>query len=117
MNGFKVFAVGAFLYCGPTFCQAQITALDSQAGPKSILVKAVQEDAFQPTAESDLKRPSSAARAEVIENEIENPFAGASGSPSDLLIDAHQTPISTSNNDPASLPLVSAIATIQLTRF
>ena len=101
MNGFKVLAVGAFLYCGPSFCHGQINILDSQAGPRSILVKAVKEDAFQPAASAELTR-SRTADAEISSNEIGNPFPGANASPSDILIDGDETPAPTS--DPASLP-------------
>jgi hypothetical protein len=85
MNGFKVFAVGAFL-CGPSFCFAQVNSPEIPARPRTILVKAVQED-FQPTAEADLKRPGTAS-AEISSDEI--------------LIDSDETPAPLS--DPASLP-------------
>lgn len=102
MNGFKVLAVGAFLYCGPSFCHAQINVLDTQTGPKSILVKAVQEDAFQPAGESELTR-SRSVEAEITSDEADAAFEGTNPSPSDMLIDDHKTqsPVS----DPASLPV------------
>lgn len=101
MNGFKVFAVGAFLYCGPSFCYAQTNAVSTQTGPKTILVKAVQDDAFQP-ANSEIKR-SSSVDAEISSDEIGNPFDAANPSPSDILIDAAEAPKPVS--DPASLPV------------
>ncbi|MDX1929177.1 MAG: hypothetical protein SFV81_21800 [Pirellulaceae bacterium] len=101
MNGFKVLAVGAFLYCGPSFCFAQVNSSASPARPRTILVKAVQEDAIQPAAEAELKR-SGTVNGEITSNDIGNPFLGANQSPSDLVIDAHEA--HAADNDPASLP-------------
>ncbi len=89
MNGFKVLAVGAFLSCGSSFGHAQINILDHQGGPKSILVKAVQ-DTFEPANEANLTR-SRNADAEI------------SASPSNTFIDGDEAPAPTS--DPASLPV------------
>ncbi len=100
MNGFKVLAVGAFLYCGPSFCYAQMNVMHHQGGPKSILVKAVQEDAFQPADEATLTR-SRSTDAEISSNEIGNPFPVVIPSPSDTVIDENGTP----SSDPASLPV------------
>jgi hypothetical protein len=102
MNGFKVLAVGAFLYCGPTSCFAQVNSSTSQARPRTILVKEVQEDAIQPAAEAELKR-SATANAEITSNDIGNPFLGVNQSPSDLPSDGHEAPAA--DRDPASLPL------------
>ena len=102
MNGFKVFAVGAFLYCGPSFCFAQVISSETSARPRTILVKAVQEDTFQPAAGAELKR-SGTVKAEISSNEIGNPFEGANPSPSDIRIDADSAPAPES--DPASLPV------------
>jgi hypothetical protein len=101
MNGFKVLAVGAFLYCGPSFCFAQVNSSASPARPRTILLKAFQEDAIHPAAEAELKR-SGTDNAEITSNDIGNPFLGANQSPSDLLIDEPETPAAES--DPASLP-------------
>ncbi len=102
MNGFKVLAVGAFLYCGPSFCHAQINILENQAQPRSILVKAVQQDAFQPAEAADLTRWRN-SDAEISDGGIENPFQGANPSPSDTLVDSDAAPAPAS--DPASLPV------------
>lgn len=102
MNGFKVFAVGAFLYCGPSFCHAQIRILENQADPRSMLVKSGQGDSFQPAAAADLTRPRG-FQAEIAANPIEDPFPGANSSPSDGLLGEDVAPMPAS--DPASLPI------------
>ena len=96
MNGFKVLAVGAFLYCGPSFCHAQINILDNQSEPRSILVR-TGDDRFQPAPQAELTRRN-------VQAELADPIIDYSGEDksAEILIDA--TP---SNNnqphDPASL--------------
>ena len=102
MNGFKVFAVGAFLYCGPSFCHAQIRILENQADPRSMLVKSGQGDGFQPAAAADLTR-SRGFEAEIATNPIENPSPGANASPSNGFFGEDVAPMPAS--DPASLPI------------
>lgn len=101
MNGFKFLAVGAFLYCGPSFCYAQINLLD-RAQPRPVLIKAVQEDSFPSANAADLARQVT-ADAEVSSNTIENPFPGANPSPSDSFVDTAAEPVP--NSDPSSLPV------------
>jgi hypothetical protein len=102
MNGFRVLAVGAFLYCGPSFCQAQINILENQAHPRSVLVRAAQED-FSQTADSANLTRSQNVDAEISSNAIDDPFPGANPSPSDTLVDANVDPAP--DSDPASLPV------------
>lgn len=102
MNGFKVLAVGAFLFCGPSFCHAQISILENQAVPRSILVNSGQEDRFQPSAEANLERFGD-VDAEISTNAIENPFADTDFSPADAPVDNNIAPETL--NDPASLPV------------
>jgi hypothetical protein len=102
MNGFRVLAVGAFLYCGPSFCHAQINNLQHKAQPRSILVKAVQDDAFQPAQGADLTR-SRTSDAEISTDPIENPFPGTNSSPSEGIED--KSVVSSPTSDPESLPV------------
>lgn len=101
MNGFKILAVGAFLYCGPSFCHAQIKLLENPAESRAALfTSAGGDDYFQPAAESDLTRPRS-IQAEIADGSAINPFPGANLSPSDTIVD---TNIGTAPaSDPASL--------------
>lgn len=96
MNGFKAFAVGAFLYCGPTICHAQISILENNSEPRSILVRSGDER-VQPAAAADLTRQS--IQAEIS---ADSPMDISGVSPSDVFVDARvqQTP----TPDPASLP-------------
>jgi hypothetical protein len=102
MNGFKVLAVGAFLFCGPSFCHAQISILENQSEPRSILVKSGEDEGFQPSAESNLQR-SGNFDAEISTSEIESPFADTDFSPADAPLDTNVAP--DPFNDPASLPV------------
>ena len=102
MNGFKVFAVGAFLYCGPSFCHAQISILEYKTYPMPTLAKSTQGEGFQHPAAAGLTR-SRSFEAEIATNPIENIFTGANDSPSDFLANPDVEPAEAS--DPASLPV------------
>jgi len=95
MNGFKVLAVGAFLYCGPSFCHAQIRILENSFEPRSILVR-TGDDSFLPAPAAELKRQ--AIQAEISAETI---VVAPGVSPSGVFADALTRP--TATPDPASL--------------
>ncbi len=101
MNGFKVLAVGAFLYCGPSFCFGQINILDDRSGPRSILV-GTSDELLVPAPAADLTRESLASPEISTQSEAEGLLAPAD-EPSSILVDAPApTPPAA---DPSSLPV------------
>ncbi len=96
MNGFKVLAAGAFLYCGPMICHAQIRILENGSEPRSILVR-TGDDRFLPAVVADLSRQT--VQAEIsADSIIDVPRV----SPSRVIVDT--PPQQTSTPDPTSLP-------------
>ncbi len=98
MNGFKVLAVGAFLYCGPSFCHAQISILHNRAEPRSILVR-TGDDRFYPAPQAELTRRN--VQAEIADPIIDYSEGTKS---SGVIIDAGSA-ANDQPHDPASLPV------------
>lgn len=103
MNGFKVLAVGAFLYCGPSFCFAQINILGDRNDSRSILV-ATGDETLVPAPAAELRRDPAPSPEISTQSEAEA-LAAPGDVPSSILIDAHlpTPPIA----DPSSLPIIN----------